>query len=238
MMSLTRHWVLVGTLFRVDSIHHVLTGATNRCPGSGSYCIFLMHGLDSLLENIHLQRQLELPQVWKKKNPKRICTCCLKKPSFSWFCISCPTVIIIFHCASVITWAPSAAETGLGFTGSSQVWSCAPGTVSLFYVLEQRGAFWGHLVGAEVDSEQSGEETGGLWGIRNTLSALTAHNTHTTHTQHNRLEPGVTLVLAETVEIRLSVFSTWDSPWTNYILSSGGNANQNFTHTPEIGEPI
>lgn len=127
----------------------------------------------------------------KKKKPKRICTCCLKKPSFSWFCISCPTVIIIFHCASVITWAPSAAETGLGFTGSSQVWSCAPGTVSLFYVLEQRGAFgrcWSWLRAEWRRNRRFMGDQEHTLGPHRTQHT---HNTHTTQQTWTRCDSGL-----------------------------------------------
>lgn len=53
--------VYIGSLFNADSIHPALTGVSNRCPGSWPH--ILNAWVDSLLENIHLQRRLELPWV-------------------------------------------------------------------------------------------------------------------------------------------------------------------------------
>lgn len=53
--------VAIGSSFSLKSIYYVLTGVSNRCPGSARR----IHNawVDALLENIHLQRRVGITSV-------------------------------------------------------------------------------------------------------------------------------------------------------------------------------
>lgn len=53
--------VAIGSSFSVESIYYVLTGVSNRCPGS----VLRIHNawVDAVLENIHLQKRVRITSL-------------------------------------------------------------------------------------------------------------------------------------------------------------------------------
>lgn len=109
----------IGSSFSLKSIYYVLTGVSNRCPGSA----LRIHNawVDALLENIHLQRRVGITSVRPQhpaatnNNPPAH-----RNKSTHVIYITASAVIAILEPACVITGALPAAEfEGISEAGSS-----------------------------------------------------------------------------------------------------------------------
>lgn len=116
--------VAIGSSFSVKSIYYVLTGVSNRCPGSA----LRIHNawVDALLENIHLQRRVGITSVRPHRpaetnnNPPPTPPPAHPNKSTHVIYITASAVIVILELACVITGALPAAEfEGISEAGSS-----------------------------------------------------------------------------------------------------------------------